>query len=207
MQVAFVVIFATCTEVLGSIVWGVYTYRLGNLPSFVPPGHGLVYIGGMALAAAFARRSGLLTGGALLAVVLWGIVGLTALPRTDVGGAVGCVVLAAVLLLSRNPTYAGVFVVVALLEIFGTAIGTWTWAARVPGIGIENGNPPSGVGSGYVLFDVLATGAAAKLAGALPFGSAGSFGRRAPEARRQPGGGAVLRTISRSCSGSSSAAR
>jgi hypothetical protein len=36
--------------VTGSLVWGVYTYRLHNLPLFIPPAHGLVYLSGLALA-------------------------------------------------------------------------------------------------------------------------------------------------------------
>ena len=50
VQTLVVVVVATCGEIVGSIVWGVYTYRLENLPSFVPPAHGLVYLGGAALA-------------------------------------------------------------------------------------------------------------------------------------------------------------
>ncbi len=45
---------------------------------------------------------------------------------------------------------------VAALELYGTAIGTWRWAAELPGLGIPDGNPPSGVASGYVWFDVMA---------------------------------------------------
>jgi hypothetical protein len=52
--------------------------------------------------------------------------------------------------------YASVFLVVAALELYGTALGTWRWAAELPGLGIPNGNPPSGVASGYVWFDVMA---------------------------------------------------
>ena len=37
-QTLAVVGIATLGEVIGSIVWGVYTYRLENLPTFVPPG-------------------------------------------------------------------------------------------------------------------------------------------------------------------------
>jgi hypothetical protein len=44
-----VVATATVFEVIGSIIWGVYRYRLGNLPLFVPPGHGLVYLTGLRL--------------------------------------------------------------------------------------------------------------------------------------------------------------
>jgi hypothetical protein len=45
---------------------------------------------------------------------------------------------------------------VAGLELYGTAIGTWRWAAELPGLGIPDGNPPSGAASGYVWFDVMA---------------------------------------------------
>ena len=58
---------------------------------------------------------------------------------------------------SRNRAiYASVFLVVAALELYGTAIGTWRWAPSLPGLGISDGNPPSGVASGYVWFDVMA---------------------------------------------------
>jgi hypothetical protein len=52
--------------------------------------------------------------------------------------------------------YAAVFLVVASLELYGTALGTWRWARTLPGLGIPDGNPPSGVASGYVWFDVMA---------------------------------------------------
>ena len=65
---------------------------------------------------------------------------------------------------SRNrAVYAGVFLVVASLELYGTAIGTWRWARTLPGLGIPDGNPPSGVASGYVWFDVMAFRAAPSL--------------------------------------------
>ena len=45
-QALGVVLFATVGEVTGSLVWGVYHYRLHNLPLFIPPAHGLVYLSG-----------------------------------------------------------------------------------------------------------------------------------------------------------------
>ncbi len=61
------------------------------------------------------------------------------------------------LLRGRAPlVYAGVFAAVAALELYGTAIGTWAWAGVIPWWHIPQGNPPSGVAGGYVLFDVLA---------------------------------------------------
>jgi hypothetical protein len=163
VQTLVVVVVATCGEIVGSLVWGVYTYRLENLPSFVPPAHGLVYLAGAALASSTLLR-GRLVGLALVLVIGWGIAGLTVLPREDVGGAIGAGLLALYLVRGRAPaTYAGVFLVVAWLELYGTAIGTWRWAAEIPGTAIANGNPPSGVAAGYVWFDIVALAAAPPL--------------------------------------------
>ena len=156
-QTLVVVVVATCAEIVGSIVWGVYTYRLENLPSFVPPCHGLVYLAGASLAVWAAPRREVLVRFALVAVLAWAAAGLTVLPRTDVAGAAGAIVLAVYLVRGRAPEiYAGVFLVVAWLELYGTAIGTWEWAAAIPGTGVSQGNPPSGVASGYVWFDIVA---------------------------------------------------
>src|SRR5262249_48546704 len=34
--------------------------------------------------------------------------------------------------------------------------GTWRWAEEIPGLGVPDGNPPSGAASGYVFFDIAA---------------------------------------------------
>ena len=158
-QAFVVVVVATCAEIVGSLVWGVYTYRLENLPSFVPPAHGLVYLAGAGLAGAANNRllQGWLVRAALVLVLVWGIAGVSVLPRSDVGGALGAALLAFYLLRGRAPEiYAGVFLVVAWLELYGTALGTWRWAAEIPGTSVSLGNPPSGVASGYVWFDIVA---------------------------------------------------
>jgi hypothetical protein len=159
-QALGVVAFATVGEVVGSLVWGLYSYRLDNIPAFVPPGHGLVYLAGFSVAALSGRK--VLPAVAVAVAATWGFAGLTFLP-SDVAGAIGCAFLIVVLLGTRVPVYAGVFLVVAALELYGTALGTWTWTSTVPGLGLSQGNPPSGVASGYVVFDVLALGLAARL--------------------------------------------
>jgi hypothetical protein len=156
-QAIGVVAFATVGEVIGSLLWGVYHYRLHNLPLFVPPAHGLVYLCGLALALALARHRRVLVAGAAAVATAWGLLGLTVLPQRDVAGAIGVPLLLAFLWRSRyRATYAGVFLVVAALELYGTAIGTWRWAPELPGLGIPDGNPPSGVAAGYIWFDVMA---------------------------------------------------
>jgi len=156
-QALGVVAFATLGEVTGSLVWGVYTYRLHNLPLFVPPAHGLVYLTGFSLALALERHVRALVLAAAAVASTWGLLGLTLLPRRDVAGAIGVPLLLLFLWRGRNRAiYAGVFLVVASLELYGTALGTWRWARALPGLGIPDGNPPSGVASGYVWFDVMA---------------------------------------------------
>ena len=156
-QVAVVIAAATIAELTGSILWGVYHYRLHNLPTFVPPAHGLVFMAGLSLSHALRNRARPLVVVAAAIASAWGLLGLTVLPRTDAAGALGVPLLLAFLWRSRaRAAYAGVFLVVAALELYGTAIGTWRWEAQLPGLGIPNGNPPSGVASGYVWFDVMA---------------------------------------------------
>src|SRR6478735_6386461 len=56
-QTVVVVAFATCIEYVFSPTLEVYTYRFHNVPGFVPPGHGLVYLSAYALGhAAFVER-------------------------------------------------------------------------------------------------------------------------------------------------------
>lgn len=158
-QTIVVVVVATAAEVFGSLILGAYEYRLENLPLFVPAGHGIVYLSGLRLSQtpwARAHRRWFI-GAALVFVLGWATLGLVVLDRLDVAGAIGAVILAAFLLRARKaPIYAGVFFFVAFLEIYGTAVGTWTWAETIPWIGLPDGNPPSGAAVGYVLFDIAA---------------------------------------------------
>src|SRR5256714_6803314 len=66
-RVAALVLVATVGEVVGSQVFEWYTYRRHDLPAFVPPGHGLVYLAGLRLArSSFVRdHARALTRGAL----------------------------------------------------------------------------------------------------------------------------------------------
>src|SRR5688572_13005948 len=43
-------LYATAGEVFLSLVWGLYEYRLGNIPLFVPPGHVMLFFLGTQLA-------------------------------------------------------------------------------------------------------------------------------------------------------------
>ena len=166
IRALLVVAAATCMEVIGSIVWGVYTYRLGNLPLFVPPGHGLVYLTGLSLTQTtlVSRHQRTFLGCVAAVAVGWAVAGLTILPRVDASGALGMSVFLLFLWRGRaRVLYGAVFLVVAVLEISGTAVGVWAWKDVVPGLQLPSGNPPSGAASGYVLFDIVAIAVTTRL--------------------------------------------
>lgn len=158
-QVAVVVVFATAVEYTFSPFLEVYVYRLDNVPAFVPPGHGLVYLCALAMGRSLWVRSRLpacvaltlVAGGAYAA---WGLV-LSS--RPDALGAFWYACLVGFLLWGRSRgLYVGAFVVVTYLEVLGTWLGTWEWAPRDPTGIVSIGNPPSGAAGGYGWFDLAA---------------------------------------------------
>jgi hypothetical protein len=68
------------------------------------------------------------------------------------------------LVTGRSPmVYLAAFFITTWLELIGTAVGAWKWAAIDPLLGWPQGNPPSGVGAWYCLVDAVAIGGAAPL--------------------------------------------
>jgi hypothetical protein len=160
IQVWTCVVVATGFEIVGSQVWGIYRYRLHNLPLFVPPGHGIVYLFGLLAA----RTPIVLAQGRRLAYFVlagagaWALAGLTVLPiltgRLDVQGALCLPVFAYFLLRSpRWPLFAAIFIIVSELEISGTSFGDWSWMATAPWTHLPSGNPPSVIAGGYCVID------------------------------------------------------
>ncbi|MGZ8161869.1 MAG: hypothetical protein ACXWTT_03260 [Methylobacter sp.] len=166
-QVGIAIIFATIGEHFASPFMGGYTYRFENVPAYVPPGHGMVYLTAVALG-----RSGLFQCyakeiAALVVMVcgvwsLWGISGY-AEQGDSVGALLFCVFLG-YLFNGRSPmVYLAAFFITTWLELIGTAVGTWKWAAIDPVLSLPQGNPPSGVAAWYCLVDAVAMGGAAPL--------------------------------------------
>lgn len=170
-QVAVVVVFATLVEYTFSYELHVYVYRLHNVPWFVPPGHGLVYLGALAIgrSSAVTSRARLLIPATLAVSGGYAGWGLFLSGRQDLLGALWFGCLAAFLLLGRQPAvFVGAFVVVTYLELLGTHLGTWTWQARDPIAHlISMGNPPSGAAGGYGFFDAAALALAPRIGAAL----------------------------------------
>ncbi len=174
-QVWLMVGIATCVELFCSVVWGLYRYRWGNVPLFVPPGHGLLYL--FALRAArtpLMVDHGRVVGRVALAcATVWAVGGLTVGPlflgRVD---ALGALLWPIFVWLMRKPAavvYAASFFITAELELLGTGFGIWAWAAAAPVIHLPAGNPPAVIAGGYCVLDAVASKAAAFLPAAGVF--------------------------------------
>ena len=133
MQVWVCVAVATGFEIFSSLIWGIYAYRLHNVPLFVPPGHGLVYLFGLLAAQTpIVTRYGRRLAYAILAVAgAWAVLGLTVLPvvtgRIDVQGAMCFPVFAYFLLRSpRWPLFAAIFMTFARVRVEPACLRTST---------------------------------------------------------------------------------
>ena len=165
-QVAVVIAFATAVEYTFSPVLEVYVYRLDNVPAFVPPGHGLVYLCALAIGrtAVVQKWRTPLVVVTVLAGAAYAGWGLLVSDRLDVLGALWFGCLLGFLRWGRSVTlYVGAFAVVTYLELLGTWLGTWEWASHDPTGLIAIGNPPSGAAGGYGWFDLAAVLAAPAL--------------------------------------------
>ena len=179
--------FASVVEYVFSPGLGVYTYRLHELlvdpsssaappawllpvflvPSFVPPGHGLVYLAAAALGRTrvVAARLSVVAPLVLGAVGVWAGLGLLGWPRRDVLGAFWFGCLLWFVWRGRRDSlvvglWVGLAVVVSWLEIAGVSNGVWAWNTVDPTGWIPIGNPPSGAAGGYGWFDAAAIAAA-----------------------------------------------
>jgi hypothetical protein len=145
------VVYATIGEIFLSLVWGLYDYRLANIPLFVPPGHALLLLLGFIVA------------GRVKDWIVWAVP-LTALPFvlslvvTGMGtldGLLFALFLACILFGSARRLYAVMFVLALAMEIYGTWLGNWIWTANVPWLGLTSTNPPLAAGAFYCVLDML----------------------------------------------------
>lgn len=145
-------VIATAGEMFLSLVWGLYTYRLGNIPLFVPPGHVLMLLLGLSLARRMPEGAALaIIGGAGIYSIAAAVLGVDTL-----GFPLFLVLIAATLAMpSQRRLYASTFVLSLALELYGTLLGTWTWAHNVPGMALVTTNPPGAAGAFYCALDAL----------------------------------------------------
>lgn len=155
-------------EMVASLAWGLYDYQFGNIPPFVPPGHALLYLLGLIIAARVGERAAwLVLAGAAVPVAVLALSGhdLLSLPLYALFAAF-------VVFGRQRRLYATMFVIALVLELCGTALGNWSWRPVVPGTGLPTLNPPIAAGVFYCALDWLvgrfAGLAAVKQRGAVP---------------------------------------
>ncbi|MGZ5139126.1 MAG: hypothetical protein ACXWCX_15110, partial [Burkholderiales bacterium] len=145
-------VIATAGEIFLSLGWGLYTYRLHNIPLFVPPGHVLLLMLGITMAQRISRRTAdaILCCAAVyaLAAAAMGI-DTFALPL------LAALALISLLMPNHRPLYASTFIVSLVLELYGTWLGSWTWAREVPVIALVTTNPPGVASAFYAVLDAL----------------------------------------------------
>ncbi|MGZ5052208.1 MAG: hypothetical protein ACXWF8_12925 [Methylobacter sp.] len=164
MQVAIAVMFATVGEHFASPFMGGYTYRFHNVPAYVPPGHGLVYLTAVALGRSglFLRYARQIAAFVVVVCGAWSVWGISGYAEQGdwVGALLYCVFLV-YLFKGKSPmVYLAAFFITTWLELIGTAAGTWKWATIDPVLNWPQGNPPSGVAAWYCLVDAVAMGGA-----------------------------------------------
>jgi hypothetical protein len=151
---------ATAGELFLSLVWGLYTYRLENVPMFVPPGHALMLMLGLSLAKRMPEGAArAILGGAGAYTLLAALYGLDTL-------AVPLYLMLMISVLSlhaRARLFASSFVLTLTLELYGTALGNWSWHREVPWLSLVTTNPPAIAGAFYCTLHALAIGMKALL--------------------------------------------
>ena len=152
-------------EVILSLVWGLYDYQFANVPLFVPPGHALLMTLGLITSQKMVKHE---AGRAFQAIFPWGafiyagfawVLGFVAF------GAALFIVFGVCMVFSRaRMLYTTMFVLALVMELYGTALGNWTWVGMTPGLGLTSANPPFSAGALYCLLDLLVLGAMKLLA-------------------------------------------
>jgi len=158
IQVIALVVVATVLECIGSLIWGAYTYRLENLPLYVPAGHGLFYLSALRAASLplLQRHARSIVIAVTAGATAWMLIGLLGRPLPDLLGFVTWAIFIRFIVRGRYPLlYAVSFAMTTALELYGTGLGIWTWSPVLPVLMLPAGNPPTGIGAGYAAMDAL----------------------------------------------------
>lgn len=154
----YAVLIGYVGEYLFSVVLGMYTYRLENVPHYIPMGHALVYIGVLY----FTKTAYVKLNKNLLEKIFTGIIIVYAAAflafNNDVFGAVLTVL--TLWILRSKPRerlfYLTMYLSIVFLEITGTSYECWKW----PSIAwdyfafLPSANPPSGISFFYFGLDL-----------------------------------------------------
>jgi hypothetical protein len=138
-------------EIFLSLFWGLYDYQFHNVPLFVPPGHALLMTLGVLVARYVKIQLVLLT---TLVAVKWAFF-VFVMDIDRFGVALFGMFVLCVLFNRARALYATMFVLALIMELYGTALGNWTWAAIAPWLNLSAANPPFAAGAFYCVLDLL----------------------------------------------------
>ena len=161
IEMIAVLAFATPMELFFSEVWLIYEYQRGLMPLFVPVGHYFLFDLGRRVARQIPERSPMLLILLLVPFVIYG-----AVKGTDTSAVLLILLTLGFVQWGPEPRlYASMVWLALFMELWGTYLGNWTWAANVPWTGLTAWNPPLLVGGFYCFGDLLVNLSVAKFEG------------------------------------------
>lgn len=157
-QIIYAVLIGIIGEYLFCKGFGMYTYRLDNVPHYVPPGHAIMYLGVFY----FVRQPKVVLNKKNLEIAFYIVNGLFAtyflLFKNDILGF--SLTALTFYIVSQKPRerlfYLAMYFAIACLELIGTFYECWwwpsTWFGKVDFI--TSANPPSGISFFYFGLDL-----------------------------------------------------
>ena len=161
IEMIAVLAFATPMELFFSEVWLIYEYQRGFMPLFVPVGHYFLFDLGRRVARRIPERAPMPLVLLLVPLVVYG-----AVKGTDTSAVLLILLTLGFTQWGPEPRlYASMVWLALFMELWGTFLGNWTWAANVPWTGLTAWNPPLLVGAFYCFGDLLVNLSVAKFEG------------------------------------------
>ena len=161
IEMIAVLAFATPMELFFSEVWLIYEYQRGFMPLFVPVGHYFLFDLGRRVAQRIPERSPMHLVLLFVPFVVYG-----AVKGTDTSAVLLILLTIGFTQWGPEPRlYASMVWLALFMELWGTFLGNWTWAAIVPWTGLTAWNPPLLVGAFYCFGDLLVHLSVAKFEG------------------------------------------
>ncbi|MFY0630436.1 MAG: hypothetical protein JXR05_08645 [Flavobacteriaceae bacterium] len=154
----YAVLIGYVGEYLFSVVLGMYTYRLENVPHYIPMGHALVYIGVLYfIKTAYTKKNIKLLEKIFTTLII--VYSLSFLIfKNDVFGFI--LTVATLLILRNKPRerlfYLTMYLSIVFLEIVGTSYECWVWPSTAWDYFafLPSANPPSGISFFYFGLDL-----------------------------------------------------
>jgi hypothetical protein len=157
-RMIFAVLIGFLGEYLFSAFMGMYTYRLENVPYYIPFGHAFVYIAVLLFSKATSIKNIQKSLEKFLAVLILSYATFFLIFKNDVFGFV--MTIATLFILRNKPRerlfYLSMYVSVVVLELIGTHYKCWFWPPIAWDVFtfLPSANPPSGISFFYFLLDL-----------------------------------------------------